>query len=200
MDETLARILKLASDNPDYQSIANYLMSRRAYPSFQYMPVASNAYGSFTAPGLFSNVPDRGIVNLPRNTITTNPADVVPTILHELTHATQHQLYKQYREIKNKKDQSDSEKQFIENFDKIMGAKPTEQIAKFSPEFAKKEVGYRSRGDEALSHAIENANYPNSITTWSAPSHVDPTLATQVMLLLDQAQRVQNQQPQSQGR
>jgi hypothetical protein len=202
MDQTITNILKLASENPDYQSIANYLMSRRAFPEIGYMAGPSKSYGTFTAPSLFGNpnIPERGRISLPINTNTTNPQDVVPTVLHELTHATQTQLYKQYNEIKNKKEKTDLDKQFMENFDKIMGAKPTEQIAKFSPEFAKNKVDYRSRGDEALSFALENANYPNQVSGWNVPANVDPTLATQIMLLLEQAQRTQNQQPPSQGR
>ena len=162
----------------------------------------SSSYGTFSSPGLFGgiNTPPNGVIRLPRNTPTVNPTDVAPTILHELTHATQTQLYQQYNELKNKKNKTDLEKQFMENFDKIMRSQPTEQIAKFSPEFAKNKVDYRSRGDEALSFALENANYANAPSKWSAPPHVDPTLATQMMLLLEQAQRTQNQQPTLQGR
>ena len=202
MDETIANILKTASSNPDYQQIANYLMSRRSYPEIAYMNKPSSNYGTFTSQGMFgnANIPQRGIVSINRNASTVDPNLVAPTLVHELTHASETQLYKQYNEIKGKSNKTDVERQFIENFTKIMGAKATEQASAINPEFTKNNTAYRTRGDEALAFALANVNYPNSPSEQNAPSHIDPTIATQLMLLLEQAQRVQNQQPTSQGR
>jgi hypothetical protein len=202
MDQTIANILKVASNNPDYQQIANYLMSRRSYPEIAYMNKPSSNYGTFTTQGMFgtANIPQRGIVSLNRNASTVNPDMVAPTLTHELTHAAETQLYRQYNELKAKSNKSDIERQFMENFDKILGSKVTEQASAIQPEYTKNRSAYRTRGDEALAFALENVNYPNAPSDNSAPAHIDPTIATQLMLLLEQAQRVQNQQPASQGR
>lgn len=202
MDQTIANILRAASNNPDYQQIANYLMSRRSFPEIAYMDKPSSNYGTFTTQGMFgtANIPQRGIVNINRNASTVNPDLVAPTLAHELTHAAETQLYRQYNEIKAKPNKTDIDRQFMDNFDKILGSKVTEQASAIQPEYTKNKTFYRTRGDEALAFALENVNYPNAPSDNAAPPHIDPTIATQLMLLLEQAQRVQNQQPASQGR
>ena len=202
MDQSIVNILRAASNNPDYQQIANYLMSRRSYPEISYMNKPSSNYGTFTTQGLFgnANVPKRGVVSLNRNASVANPELVAPTLTHELTHAAETQLYRQYNELKAKSNKSDIERQFMDNFEKILGSKVTEQASAIQPEYTKNRTAYRTRGDEALAFALQNVNYPNSPSDNYAPEHIDPTIATQLMLLLEQAQRVQNQQPASQGR
>ena len=202
MDQTIANILRSASNNPDYQQIANYLMSRRSFPEIAYMNKPSSNFGTFKSQSLFgnANVPQRGVISLNRNASTVNPDLIAPTLTHELTHAVETQLYKQFNEIKAKSNKSEIERQFIDNFSKIMGNKVTEQSSAIQPEYTKENVGYRTRGDEGLAFALQYANYPDAPSAQSAPQHIDPTIATQLMLLLDQAQRVQNQQPASQGR
>jgi len=205
MDAVITRILQKASDNPDYQTIANYLMSRRAFPQMQLDPVPSSKLGSFSAPGLFSDgrVPERGIVNINNYSRYQNPADVAPVVAHELTHATERQLIKQYYEIKNKQNKTELDNQFLNNFQKIIGSSEPEiknWLSKVSPEFVKEEGDYRAKSNEALAFGLENSIFPNVVSSYKVPSHVDPTIATSLMLLLDQAQRVQEQKPQSQGR
>ena len=205
MDAVITRILQKASDNPDYQAIANYLMSRRSFPQMQLDPVPSSKLGSFSSPGLFSDgrVPERGIVNINNYSRYQNPADVAPTVAHEMTHATERQLIKQYYEIKDKPKKTELETQFLNNFQKVIGSSTPEiknWLGKVAPEFVKEEGDYRAKSNEALAFGLENAIFPNMTSNYKVPSHVDPTIATTLMLLLDQAQRVQNQQPQSQGR
>ena len=96
MDPTITKILQAASDNPEYQAIANYLMSRRAMPDFNldYMP---GKYGKFTSPGLFSSgkIPERGIVSFNESARQWDPKSMAPTASHEMTHAAEKQLIKQ---------------------------------------------------------------------------------------------------------
>jgi hypothetical protein len=204
MDQILSRILQKVSENPDYQSITNYLRSRSATPQVLINPQATSTHGTFTAP-LFGNpnIPPAGVVRLNNYANYSNPSDIAPTVLHEMTHATQMQLVNQYNELKQKPNKTDLEKQFMGNFEKIIGEQGSminPQIAKFSPKFAEKQAGYRASGDEALAFALENSNYKNPPDKSYAPPHVDPSFATELMLLLDQAQRVQNQQIPPQGR
>jgi hypothetical protein len=204
MDKYLTRVLQLASDNPEYQALSNYLMSRRAFPEIQYRPDFSGTYGSFSQPGLFNSpVPNTGLVKLNANPESTGAQYMTPTLTHELTHAAQRQLDYQYRELQNKKNKSDLEKQFVDNYEKIIGYRTPEisnQIKQLAPQFLQDKGDYRASTGEALAFGLENSAYPKNDFSSKAPSHVDPTLATQLMLLLEQAQRVQDQQPASQGR
>lgn len=205
MDEATTKILQKASENPEYQTLANYLMSRRAMPQMQREYLGENTFGSFVTPGLFSsgNVPDRGILKLNRFSEYQNPSDVVPTVSHEMTHAAERQMIRQYYEIKAKRDRSELETQFMNNFQKIIGSSKPEianWLKSVAPEYAKQGEGYRSTSTEGLAFGLQNAAYANTGSQRYAPEHIDPTIATSLMLLLDQAQRVQNQQPASQGR
>jgi hypothetical protein len=200
MDQALTKILQKASENPEYQAIANYLMSRRAMPEMQIG--GTQHYGSFSTPSLFSgnSVPDRGLLKLNNFAQSADPALIAPTVTHETTHAAERQLIKQYYEIKGKPQKTDLEKRFLDNFQKIVGSSEpeiTKWINKVAPGF---NDSYRTRSNEALAFGVENAAFKNVPSDYAAPQHVDPTIATQFQLLLDQAQNVQNQQPQSQGR
>ena len=205
MDAAITKILQKASENPEYQTLANYLMSRRAMPQMQREYLGDNTFGSFVTPGLFSSgkVPDRGILKLNQFSEYQNPSDVVPTVSHEMTHAAERQMIRQYYEIKAKRDRSELETQFMNNFQKIIGSSKPEianWLKSVAPEYAKQGEGYRSTSTEGLAFGLQNAAYANTGSQRFAPEHIDPTIATSLMLLLDQAQRVQNQQPASQGR
>jgi hypothetical protein len=205
MDAAITKILQKASENPEYQALANYLMSRRAMPQMQREYLGENTLGSFVTPGLFGSgkIPDRGILKLNRFSEYQNPNDVVPTVSHEMTHAAERQMIRQYYEIKAKPNKSELETQFIDNFQKIIGSSKPEianWLKTIAPEYAKQGEGYRSTSTEALAFGLQNAAYDNTGSQRFAPEHIDPTIATSLMLLLDQAQRVQNQQPASQGR
>lgn len=196
MDEALIKILQSASDNPEYQNIANYLMARRSMPEMQIGGTSS--YGSFTTPGLFSSgsVPDRGILKLNEGYKNIAPSEASSTLTHEATHSAERQLVKQYYELKDKPNKTELEQQFLGNFQKIIGSSEP-QINKWlqvvAPEFAKTKGNYRAKSSEALAFGVENSAFKNEVS--NAPLHIDPTIATQFQLLLDQAQRVQNQQP-----
>lgn len=205
MEPAMTRILQKASENPEYQAIANYLMSRRSFPEMQFNENPSSNLGSFVSRGLFGgmNVPERGIVKLNRFSQYEDPSNVAPTVAHEMTHAAEKQLIKQYYEIKKKPTKSELETQFLTNFQKLIGSSEPEiknWLKTVSPQFVEKEGDYRAKSNEALAFGLENAAFKNPASERPAPAHIDPTIATTLMLLLDQAQRVQDQQPQSQGR
>lgn len=196
MDQALIKILQSASDNPEYQAIANYLMARRAMPAMQLG--GTNSYGSFVVPGLFSSglIPDRGVVRLNQGYVNASPIEGAATLTHESTHAAERQLIKQYYELKDKPNKTELEQQFLGNFQKIIGSSNPEiknWLQQVVPEFAKNKADYRAKSNEALAFGVENSSFNDPIS--SAPAHIDPTIATQFMLLLDQAKRVQDQQP-----
>lgn len=199
MDPTITKILQAASTNPEYKAIADYLMARRAMPAFNldYMP---GTYGKFISPGLFSSgmIPERGVVSINESAKTWNPEAMSPTMVHEMTHATERQLIKQYYETKQKQNKTDLDRQFMDNFQKIIGSSEPEianWLKKVSPAFYEENKGYRAKSNEALAFGVENAAFKAPDSDRPAPQHIDPTIATQFQLLLDQAQRLQNQQP-----
>ncbi|MFZ9241517.1 MAG: hypothetical protein ACO22R_10280 [Chitinophagaceae bacterium] len=205
MDPVIANIMKAASDNPDYQALANYLISRRSFPDVQTAYMRS--LGRFTSPGFFSDgsIPRRGIVSLNANAYPSASEEASNTLSHELTHALEKQLINQYYEVKNKKSKTDLDRQFMDNFQKIIGSTEPEinkWLKTVAPDFAKKEEGYRATGKEALAFGVANSIFPkmDENSFGAAPAHIDPTIATTLMLLLDQAQRVQNQNIAPQGR
>lgn len=204
MDPVLVKILQEATNNPQYQAIANYLMARRSMPDFNlgYMP---GYMGKFISPGLFTSgtVPERGIVSINEGAKQWDPKAMASTATHEMTHAAEKQLIKQYYEIKKKTGKTELEKQFLDNFQKIIGSSEPQisnWIKQVAPDFANKESGYRSTAKEGLSFGVENSSFQTPDEGRNAPPHVDPTIATVFNLLLDQAQRVQDEQKQSQGR
>ena len=204
MDPTIARILQKAADNNEYQQLANYLISRRSMPDFNlgYMP---GFYAKFISPGLFTSgkVPERGIISINQGAESWNPESMAPTMVHEMSHAAERQMIKQYYEIKKKLNKTELENQFLNNFQKIIGSNEPEisnWLKKVSPEFYEENKGYRAKSGEALAFGLENSAFESPPSNRPAPQHIDPTIATTLMLLLDQAQRVQNQNIAPQGR
>lgn len=199
MDPTLTKILQEASNKPEYQAIVDYLMSRRAMPNIQYGG-KPDVFGTFTPQSLFNQQYRHGNLTINPNAATAPVKDVAPVMQHEMTHAAYNQLFYQADAIrKQKTPKTEEEQRFLDNFDKISKGVP-EQLKAIDASYAEKNKGYRANTDESLAFALQNASNPQYKEGWNAPTHVDPTLATQFMLLLDQAQRVQNQKPQSQGR
>ena len=199
MDQTLTKILQAASNNPEYQAIANYLMSRRAMPNIQYGG-KPDVFGTFTPPSLFNQQYRNGNLTINPNAASVPPQEVAPVMQHEMTHAAYNQLFYQADALrKSKQPKTEAEQRFLDTFDKITKGVP-EQIKTIDASYQEKNKGYRANTDESLAFALQNASNPTYKEGWNAPSHIDPTLATQLMILLDQAQNLQNQKPQSQGR
>lgn len=199
MDQTLTKILQSASDNPEYQAIANYLMSRRAMPNIQYGG-KPEVFGTFTPPSLFNQQYRNGNLTINPNAAFVPPQEVAPVMQHEMTHAAYNQLFYQADALrKSKQPKTEAEQRFLDTFDKITKGVP-DQLKAIDATYQEKNKGYRANTDESLAFALQNASNPAYKEGWNAPTHVDPTLATQLMILLDQAQNLQNKKPQSQGR
>lgn len=128
MDKTATRILQKASDNPEYQALSNYLLSRRAFPEVTTAPMAGGTYGKFTSPAFFSDgsIPARGLLSFNEQAQQWNPQAMVPTAVHEATHAANRQLIKQYYEVKKKPDKTELDNQFMANFQKFIGSSKPE--------------------------------------------------------------------------
>ena len=139
-----------------------------------------------------------------RGKISINENQNIDTLVHEITHATERQMGQQYIEDKTSKRDvlgfiQPNSTQFTDAYDKI---NTQEIMSTINKDWTDRASKYRSTTSEARAFAMENVTNsaldPLSITR--APAHIDSTLATEFMILLDLAQRGQKTRPQSQGR
>jgi len=197
-------LMQLASERPEYAALAEYLTSRSAMPpiSFGYLPNSTS--GQFVQQGIFngnSNTPVTGKINLNDAFVRKgyDPTNAIPTLTHELTHATQKEMIGQ----KLQKDVTDPEakQQFLDAYRKL-SYNPSKRgrdafgagllANKLAPEWTVKNEGYRSSVEELPAWAmgdVANRNPLVNYDSYNAPAHLNPTLATEYQILLDLATR-----------
>jgi len=193
----LLDIIREAGKQPQYQEMVDYLMQRRSLPNIEQRDLGPGVYGEFAIPGSArSHTPPAG-----RIAIHMNPTLLggVNTLTHEMTHATERQLFKQYVEDKYFGERA-KKTQFTEGYEKVLQSIP-QLMETLAPDWRKTERGYRSTPTEALAHGVGNSTTPKDMMPpENAPPHIDSTLATQMMILLDLAKRGMKDRPASQGR
>ena len=196
MDDYLVRVLKLAQEDPRYQQLAEYLVSRRAMPEMSTRYLGSTS-GDFEDRGAGS-----GKLRL-NSELTNNPSAAVKTLSHEMTHASMAQMGRQWYDLYKKPNKTPEEQRFVDNYEKVLSGTKNSglltQMQAFDPEWYQKNTGYRSSYAEAPAFAI--GDLKKNYSAHNAPLHMDPSIATQYMQLLDQAQKLQSATyNQSQGR
>lgn len=187
-------IMRKSAAVPEYQQMMDYLMTRRAVPEMQTRYMGTSIGGLFQYGGTLQ----------PRGKISVTEGASADTLIHEVTHAAERQMGQQYYEDKTAKRDilgfvQPNSTQFTDAYDKIN----TQQIlGTLNQNWTDKAARYRSTTSEARAFAMENVTNPEldpkSITR--APAHIDSTLATEFMILLDLAKRGMKDRPQSQGR
>jgi len=190
------RILKAASESPEYQQLSNYLISRRAMPEMNMSAaLGEGTNGEFAYPGLFvKDVPDRGKLSINWRI----PEDgATRTLTHEMTHAAHRQWGEQYleisRKIRNAPDTvTPDERRLYDAYSKFYGdgAYGVDALKALAPAWGKEEDAYRASNDEIRPFGVGNMQQQNTPTR-SAPPHVDATAATEAMILNELATRVQ---------
>jgi hypothetical protein len=207
-------LMQLASERPEYAALAEYLQSRNAMPpvSFGYMPDSSA--GQFVQQGIFSNsnTPVTGKVNLTDAFLgrRVDPAAAIPTLVHELTHATQKEMIGQNLQ----KDVIDpqAKQQYLDAYKKLSYDPSKRGIEAFregslskrlNPEWTDKNQGYRASVLELPAWAmgdVANKNPVNSYDPYKPPAHLNATLATERQILLDLATRDAKKNPNKRAR
>jgi hypothetical protein len=190
-DDKIRLMRQIASEQPQYQELADYLMARSAMPPVKegYLPADTNAQysrNSFFGSGL----PATGEVTI--NYGTNDPR----SLIHELTHAAHYQMGRQYRQ-QDVKD-AEAKQRFKDAYDRLlrtneqgpggMFAAPTvfqteAMASRLAPDWAKQNSRYRASVSELPAFAMGNQG------ARGAPAHVDPTLSTEFRVLLDMALR-----------
>lgn len=166
--------------NPDdiLQLFHEYLIANNAMPTVENDP----------------KIGYEGAYSPSRNAIRLHPRTGQETVTHEMTHAVQQALLKQFM--------NSSDSQFKEMWKNSIsaGGGPKGTVERLAPgKIAelqnKNDWGkYRTTDDELQAFGVELAahNYP---TAARMPQHVDPTIATELMLLVDTALRSMKTDP-----
>ena len=209
-------LMQLASDTPEYQQLANYLMARSAVPEVEFRYMGEDQTGEFNRNKKFIG----GSSDHPGGTLSMsdrytgyegNPRQAVSTLGHELTHAAWNQMRQQIYEGK-------ASPEFAAAFSKLVYNKPkgvwempdlsnnldaslfsnpwgASQLAqRLDPAWAQKNGSYRASSSELPAFAVGNM-MNNAPPGWKPPAHLDPTLATEQMILLDLATRDARRSP-----
>jgi hypothetical protein len=196
--DTLEYAQQLAQRNPDYGDMLKYLEMRGARPEASFVPMRgdrANYRAYFEAPDAEGR--DPGSLGINRDYQYGDPRMVVPALIHETTHAADRQMRTQYGERAPK---SEARRMFEEAYKKF----GREEMAKrLDPEWAKKYSGYRASERELPAQAMGNlvqydpraVNEP--VEAYNTPTHLDPTMATEFLIMQDLARRAQeaSQQP-----
>ena len=205
----IKRLRMMAEDaraTPAYEQLMGYLGLRRAVPVIEQTNFRNGTRGEFERNTIFGDeLPPAGRIRIDRGAAST-------TLVHELTHAAVQQLMSQYEERPNSWGRPDKPTQFTDALEKILiGSKqefkegkefPPGRLAEtLDPQWAKEEKGYRASNSELPAFAVGHMSPPPGMVMRSAaPKHLEPTLATQVLMLIDLASKELQTKPQSQGR
>lgn len=208
----LLDIIREAGQQPQYQEMMEYLHKRRAVPPVSQKFLGDNVYGEFAIPRT-ANSP-LGPAGAIRINMRPTLLGGVNTLTHEVTHAAERQIDNQYSEEKYPKGLGGSlgKNQFTDAWEKLTYAPnlrredpakvPPQQLMELlAPKWRKDQEAYRSTTSEARAFAVGNSTTPkNMMPPENAPAHIDSTIATEFMILLDLARRSMDKRPAAQGR
>ncbi len=208
-ENRILQFLKEAANIPEFQQMMNYLMDRRAVPELEKQPVylGEGVLGAFERNTPFGN-------ELSRNgKISVSSSAGTDTLVHEMTHAVNYQMAVQNSDEPFNRFSRPRKSQFGEAYDKLRwdsnerNPKKMDRVREIvdilAPQALEVVKNYRLSSGEAPAFAVaRHLTDPQSTAPgqYSAPEHIDATMATEFMILLDLAQREQNKKPSSQGR
>ena len=160
--------------------LSQYLHGRRVMPTMETASLPPGMTGSYS--------PGRQELKLARGA-------GISTLIHELSHAAQTAMEGQaiYDQPGGK---------FPAAFEKLFGLRGrygegAREIAnRLAPQWMADEAKYRTSGRELQAHGMGEQFKGVGDGRWQAPSHVDPTMATEFMILLDMAIRESEAGPQ----
>ncbi len=164
------------------QDLYEYLLSRQRLPKVK------------TAGNMVDHV--RGVWEPDDNRIWLQPWAGNSTLTHEMAHAADTSLEKQYFDRETKWSKPTTPTYFTDAFEKLKGAtaannfkSPREAMAqRMAPEWFKKNAGYRATNNE-LGGWAAGRQASSSEPEWSPPNHLDSTLATELAILMELARR-----------
>lgn len=160
--------------------LSQYLQGRRVMPTMETASLPPGVTGTYS--------PGRQELKLARGA-------GISTLIHELSHAAQTAMEGQaiYDQPGGK---------FPAAFEKLFGLRgrygegARETANRLAPQWMADEDKYRTSGRELQAHGLGEQFKGGGDARWQAPSHVDPTMATEFMILLDMAIRESEAGPQ----
>jgi hypothetical protein len=195
-------LMRQASDVPEYEQMMTYLKERRAVPLIKTDPYLTRSEGEFEVNAWGSTkLPEAGQITLNRY---TKPQ----VLVHEVAHAASREMDKQYKEYNKDRFgklfslfpsdptqfQAAYEK-LVYNEQKLMDKSartPIETfVKKLAPDFYNSNAEYRTTRRELQAYGVETATSSQFEDTlkypFKSPPHIDPTLATEFLTLLNLA-------------
>jgi len=197
--DPMQALLRQSAEYPQYGELVDYLSARRMMPPIQQQ---YGVRGEFARNSVFGN-------ELPKTGVVTVGYSASPsTLIHELTHAADYSIDRQYSELNRKRDLTPLEAQFKQAYEKLVynpalrldkgeiDKYPRSALAKrLNPKWAQEEKNYRATEKELPAWGMGATIDPSKSQEYSAPLHLDPTLATEFSMLLDMARKLQKSQP-----
>jgi len=202
MDDYIQQLIGVAQKNPDYADIVKYLLLRDSQPKVK--------SGYLSGPD--SEMDRYGEYHPATNTITmnsylaNNPKDGISHLTHEMTHAAKNAMGKQYYDIEQKRNKglslmtgdglTDQERQFRDNYLKINSLSSQGMMTPEEKTWYGKNSSYRATKGELQGFGVGNMNNPIEYSIdeprpYNPPRNVDATNASEFMMLLDQATRLE---------
>jgi hypothetical protein len=203
----LEKLTQESKKYPQYNDLMDFLASRLAVPEISQTYLGPSTGGEFTSGW---GAPKNGKIEV-------NWGATPSTLVHELTHAADRQISHQASDLEERHRKETPIFDYIrgktvltpEEVRLAMGYRklhynpnkdygdparyPRQQlINKMAPEWSKKNYDYRSGDGELVAYGM-GSTVPRR--GYRAPLHVDPTMATELSILLDLAQRAQKAKP-----
>lgn len=202
-------LLRKTAESEEYGELVGFLSDRRAVPETVVKYIDGN--GMFITPlTKKAGIPDSGQIVVTSGLFDESKPDASApgTLIHEMTHAADRQLRRLAYELKtSNRSLTPEEEQFMDTFNKTMKGRKEEDYQEFAekialaidPEWKKKNRDYRSSYEELPAFAMGQSKKKGD-KFMDAPPHIDPSIATQFRILLDQARKVTKNQRKSEGR
>jgi hypothetical protein len=180
--------------------------------SFNFLP--SGSTGEFVQKGVFSNTdtPRTGKVALTDQFLRrgNDPTNAIPTLTHELTHASQKAMVSQ--SLSKDAEDKQTKQQFLDAYSKLnydpnkrgrSAFAASDLSNKLNPTWTEQNERYRASSNELPAWAmgdVANRNPLYRYDDYGAPTHLNPTLATERQILLDLATRDARANPNKRNR
>ena len=188
------KLLKIASEVPEYKALHEFLTNMRGLPDIR-VGGLRDSNGMFEQPvyKTGTELSDRG-----RITLRSDNKNPTSTLVHEMTHAADSQIGKLAGIIRKKENASPEEEQFLDNYQKLYKGDKADGfkswVSKLSytinKEWDKNNADYRSTDDEMRAFAVGNSSDPSRVDVHYPSKHLDASVATAFMQLLEQANKL----------